>query len=116
MSSHNTFNRKRALVHENSKIFQCKYCPRTFSRRGAFRNHLRTHRDQMYLDENEEENPSEPRRTVISNALQRTVLSPILFNDIISHWNINDKCEEQRWNMNKNVNVIFNRNSCCTTV
>ena len=71
----------------------------------------------MYLDENEEENPSKSRRTVVSNTLQRTVLSSILFNDIISYWNINDKYEKQCWNMNdKNVNVIFNRNSCCTTV
>src|SRR5207249_1675105 len=78
MSSHNTFNRKRALVHEYSKIFQCKYCPRTFSRDGTFLNQLPTLSDAMSLDENEEENPSEQRITVINN-------------DIISFWNINDE-------------------------
>ncbi len=70
-------------------IFQCKYCPRSFSRRGAFRNHLQSHRDKMYLDENnltrEEENinTSGPR-SAITRSTQRIALSPILINDTIS--------------------------------
>ena len=31
--------------------FQCEYCPKWFSKRSSLRNHLRSHRDQMYLDE-----------------------------------------------------------------
>lgn len=73
-------------------IFQCKYCPRSFSRRGAYRNHLQSHRDQMYLDENnltreESTNISEP--VVARNNKQGPALSPILINDIIT------PCEEQ---------------------
>src|SRR3989337_1671708 len=70
-------------------IFQCKYCPRSFSRRGAFRNHLQSHRDMMYLDKNnltrEEENTntSNPRSN-IAKSTQRAALSPILINDITS--------------------------------
>jgi len=36
---------------KTSQEFQCEYCPRTFSKRSSLRNHLRTHRDQMYLNE-----------------------------------------------------------------
>jgi len=64
-------------------IFQCQYCPRSFSRRGAFRNHLRSHRDEIYLDENEFlHEVSTP--TTIRNTFQRTVLSPVLINDSVS--------------------------------
>ena len=41
--------------------FQCEYCPKWFSKRSSLRNHLRSHRDQMYLDEtglSQEENTS----------------------------------------------------------
>jgi len=41
--------------------FQCEYCPKWFSKRNSLRNHLRSHRDQMYLDEtglSREENTS----------------------------------------------------------
>ena len=41
--------------------FQCEYCPKWFSKRSSLRNHLRSHRDQMYLDEtglSREENTS----------------------------------------------------------
>jgi hypothetical protein len=31
--------------------FRCEYCPKWFSKRSSLRNHLRSHRDQMYLDE-----------------------------------------------------------------
>lgn len=57
--------------------FRCKYCPRTFSRRGAFRNHLKIHRDQMYLEENEltRENVSNSatNSATIKNTLQKTI-------------------------------------------
>jgi Zinc finger, C2H2 type len=57
--------------------FRCKYCSRTFSRRGAFRNHLKIHRDQMYLEENEltRENVSnsEINSVTIKNTLQKTI-------------------------------------------
>ncbi|CAI2190872.1 15822_t:CDS:2 [Funneliformis geosporum] len=122
MSLYNTLNRKKTLAHENSRIFQYKYCLRIFSRCDAFRNYLQTHRDQMYLDENEltlEKNTNELRRTVINNTLQRIVLSPILFNDTISQFekqplDINDECEEQCWIKNDenfyNV-LILDKNS-----
>ena len=41
--------------------FQCEYCPKWFSKRSSLRNHLRSYRDQMYLDEiglSREENTS----------------------------------------------------------
>ena len=41
--------------------FQCEYCPKWFSKRSSLKNHLRSHRDQMYLDEtglSREENTS----------------------------------------------------------
>src|SRR5436190_2678448 len=103
MTSYKTSTKKRALNRENNRIFQCKYCPRTFSRHEAFRNHLQMHKDQMYLNENEpvcEKNISEPKRTNIGNTLQRTALSPVLFNDIINPykeqtWDINEECEKQ---------------------
>ena len=41
--------------------FQCEYCSKWFSKRSSLRNHLRSHRDQMYLDEtglSREENTS----------------------------------------------------------
>src|SRR5205814_6576220 len=41
--------------------FQCEYCPKLFSKHSSLRNHLRSHRDQIYLDETEfsrEENTS----------------------------------------------------------
>ena len=41
--------------------FQCEYCPKWFSKRSSLRNHLRSHCDQMYLDEtglSREENTS----------------------------------------------------------
>ena len=41
--------------------FQCEFCPKWFSKRSSLRNHLRSHRDQMYLDEtglSREENTS----------------------------------------------------------
>ncbi len=91
-----TLIRKRAQVHENSRIFQCKYCPRTFSKCGVFQNHFRTHRDQIYLDKNKparEDNISE-LKTVIRNILQRTILSPILFNDTTN------LCKKQSLNIN----------------
>ena len=57
--------------------FRCKYYSRTFSRRGAFRNHLKIHRDQMYLEENEltHENVSnsEINSVTIKNTLQKTI-------------------------------------------
>jgi len=57
--------------------FRCKYCSRTFSRRGTFRNHLKIHRDQMYLEENEltRENVSnsEINSVTIKNTLQKTI-------------------------------------------
>ena len=70
----------------------------------------------MYLNENEpvcEKNISEPKRTNIGNTLQRTALSPVLFNDIINPykeqtWDINEECEKQHWNMNnKNIQIIY---------
>lgn len=36
---------------KTTQEFQCEYCPKSFSKRSSLRNHLRTHRDQMYLDE-----------------------------------------------------------------
>ncbi|CAB4413656.1 unnamed protein product [Rhizophagus irregularis] len=73
-------------------IFQCKYCSRSFSRRGAYRNHLQSHRDQMYLDENNltrEESTNISESVVARNNKQGPALSPILINDIIT------PCEEQ---------------------
>ena len=46
---------------EKTHEFQCEYCPKWFSKRSSLRNHLRSHRDQMYLDEtglSQEENTS----------------------------------------------------------
>src|SRR5437763_13433479 len=78
------------MLKHNKNIFQCKYCPQTFSRQGAYRNHLKSHRDQMYLDENNltrdennltrEENTSSP---IAKNTFQKTIFSPILIDDDI---------------------------------
>lgn len=59
------------LPYDKKNIFQCDYCSRSFSRQGAFRNHLRSHRDQMYLDENnltreKNININEPRSTAVT--------------------------------------------------
>lgn len=47
-----------------TREFRCEYCPRSFSKLGSYRNHLRTHRDQMFLDETglsrEENNTTSP--------------------------------------------------------
>ena len=74
--------------------FRCKYCSRTFSRRGAFRNHLRVHRDQMYLEENkltcENVSNSKINSVTIKNTLQKTItLADEIIYDEIS-LNIND--------------------------
>jgi len=45
------------IIHE----FQCEYYPKWFSKCSSLRNHLRSHRDQMYLDKtglSREENTS----------------------------------------------------------
>ena len=73
--------------------FQCEYCPRTFTRRGAFRNHLKKHRNQMFLEENEltREEVFEPTTissttmssTTIRNTSQKTVLPFILTEEIL---------------------------------
>ncbi len=64
-------------IQQKMSDFRCKYCSRTFSRRGAFRNHLKIHRDQMYLEENEltRENVSnsEINSVTIKNTLQKTI-------------------------------------------
>ena len=36
---------------KTTREFRCEYCPKSFSKRSSYRNHLRSHRDQMYLDE-----------------------------------------------------------------
>jgi len=36
---------------KTTREFQCEYCPRSFSKLSSYRNHLRSHREQMYLDE-----------------------------------------------------------------
>jgi hypothetical protein len=51
------------ITHE----FQCEYCPKWFSKRSSLRNHLRSHRDQMYLDE-----------TGLSREENTTVSGPLL--------------------------------------
>lgn len=61
---------------KNKNVFQCNYCPQSFSRRGAFRNHLRSHRDQVYLDENEL-----ARNT--STITNETMSTPALTNDVV---------------------------------
>ena len=61
----------------------------SFSRHRAFRNHLQSHQDMMYLDENnltrekENTNTSNPRSD-ITKSTQRAALSLILINDITS--------------------------------
>jgi hypothetical protein len=65
------------ILPQKKSVFQCEYCPQSFSRRGAFRNHLRLHRDQIFLDENQ----LTREITMPSTSLQRTVLSPILDNN-----------------------------------
>ena len=67
---------------KNKNVFQCDYCLQSFSRHGAFRNHLRSHRDQMYLDENELScnisiDTDEITPTTIGNIFQENVLTPI---------------------------------------
>ena len=56
--------------------FKCKYCPQTFTRRGAFRNHLKKHRDQMFLEENKltREEVLEPT-TINSTTINSTTMS-----------------------------------------
>jgi hypothetical protein len=39
------------FLTKTTREFQCEYCLRTFSKRSSLRNHIRTHRDQMYLNE-----------------------------------------------------------------
>ena len=39
------------FLTKTTRNFQCNYCLKTFSKRSSIRNHLRTHRDQMYLNE-----------------------------------------------------------------
>ena len=36
---------------KTTQEFRCEYCPKTFSKCSSLQNHLRTHRDQMYLNE-----------------------------------------------------------------
>jgi len=36
---------------KTTREFQCDYCPKLFSKLSSLRNHLHSHRDQMYLDE-----------------------------------------------------------------
>src|SRR4051794_29486576 len=62
-------------------IFQCKYCSQSFSKHGAFRNHLRSHCDQIYLDENEF--ICEISIPTTRNTSQRTVFSSVLINESV---------------------------------
>ena len=39
------------FLTKTTQEFQCEHCLRTFSKRSSLRNHIRTHRDQMYLNE-----------------------------------------------------------------
>jgi len=85
-----SYNTSAGKVYKKN-TFQCNYCPRSFSRHGAYRNHLRSHRDQMYLDENnltrEKNIINEPKLTVARNTIQETTLSPISINESIIPFN-----------------------------
>jgi|RhiMetdeSRZDD1v2_1073273.scaffolds.fasta_scaffold2459250_1 hypothetical protein len=98
--------RIRNIPTKNKNVFHCDYCPQSFSRRGAFRNHLRSHRDQIYLDENELTRnigatnigaTTETTPTAFGNIFQRTILSPILINDIVNPLEENNRiCVENQ--------------------
>lgn len=81
---------------------KCDYCTRTFSRRGAFRNHLQTHRDQMYLEENKLTREEVAiNSTTIRNTLQKTV--PLILTDELIY---NENPLDVIVNDNNNENVM----------
>ena len=68
------------MTHE----FQCEYCPKWFSKHSALRNHLRSHHDQMYLDET---GLSREENTTVRGPLLNTSQEYKLFMENLNiHW------------------------------
>ena len=71
---------------EKKGTIQCRYCPRSFSRRNCYRHHLVKHKDVLYAKKNElqvllneQENQSQIRPTTTR---KRTPLAPISLNEL----------------------------------
>ncbi|CAB4478565.1 unnamed protein product [Rhizophagus irregularis] len=104
---------------KTTQEFRCEYCPKTYSKCSSLRNHLRTHRNQMYLNETGlfgEEN------TYISHPLQE-VNRPSMRNeqDLTledSYWQDDndiygnyDKNPSSSKDLNENLSEISNKTS-----
>ena|SRR5947209_15317957 len=73
---------------EKKGTIQCRYCPRSFSRRNCYRHHLTKHKDILYAEKNEletllneQENQPQIRLTMITNE-KRPPLAPISLNEL----------------------------------
>src|SRR3954465_913084 len=71
---------------EKKGTIQCRYCPRSFSRRNCYRHHLVKHKDVLYAEKNElqtllneQENQIQIRPTTTT---RRTPLAPISLNEL----------------------------------
>ncbi|PKC54667.1 hypothetical protein RhiirA1_403473 [Rhizophagus irregularis] len=104
---------------KTTQEFRCEYCPKTYSKRSSLRNHLRTHRDQMYLNETGlfgEENTyishplQEANRPSMRNEQDLTLEDSYWQddNDIYGNYDENPSSSED---LNENLSEISNKTS-----
>ncbi|CAB4382430.1 unnamed protein product [Rhizophagus irregularis] len=104
---------------KTTQEFRCEYCPKTYSKRSSLQNHLRTHRDQMYLNETGlfgEENTyishplQEANRPSMRNEQDLTLEDSYWQddNDIYGNYDENPSSSED---LNENLSEISNKTS-----
>ncbi|CAB5313075.1 unnamed protein product [Rhizophagus irregularis] len=104
---------------KTTQEFRCEYCPKTYSKRSSLRNHLQTHRDQMYLNETGlfgEENTyishplQEANRPSMRNEQDLTLEDSYWQddNDIYGNYDENPSSSED---LNENLSEISNKTS-----
>ncbi|CAB4387168.1 unnamed protein product [Rhizophagus irregularis] len=104
---------------KTTQEFRCEYCPKTYSKRSSLRNHLRMHRDQMYLNETGlfgEENTyishplQEANRPSMRNEQDLTLEDSYWQddNDIYGNYDENPSSSED---LNENLSEISNKTS-----
>ena len=78
---------------KTTREFWCEYCPRSFSKLSSYQNHLRSHREQMYLDEtglSREENTTRDISQELNSSQEYSLFLERLNNEQVTlednHW------------------------------
>ncbi|CAB4437322.1 unnamed protein product [Rhizophagus irregularis] len=104
---------------KTTQEFRCEYCPKTYSKRSSLRNYLRTHRDQMYLNETGlfgEENTyishplQEANRPSMRNEQDLTLEDSYWQDDNDIYGNYDDNPSSSK-DLNENLSEISNKTS-----